>query len=230
MPVPLAPYPAPPAPYTPPPSNGIFTISMTWFNFFIMWIVSACLVVEKMEESRYLPILWNWSKVLIVIKDLAFKHNGFHLTKTKKRNIKHSRSLIVFKEVQNACWSSSDFVSKFSLTHLYDSTRSISVHLVYKKLWFSAGAQSQLVCSGCRNLLLYPVGATSVCCAVCNAVTAVPPPGMLISLWFRRFSHLRSVQIFESWSKFGLLFRPFSCVIEQAQKWRSSSVEAATPY
>ncbi|CAL5355780.1 unnamed protein product [Camellia sinensis] len=39
------------------------------------------------------------------------------------------------------------------------------------------GAQSQLVCSGCRNLLLYPVGATSVCCAVCNAVTAVPPRG-----------------------------------------------------
>uniref|UniRef100_A0A803LU38 Zinc finger LSD1-type domain-containing protein n=1 Tax=Chenopodium quinoa TaxID=63459 RepID=A0A803LU38_CHEQI len=40
------------------------------------------------------------------------------------------------------------------------------------------GAQSQLVCSGCRNLLLYPAGATSVCCAVCNAVTAVPPPGI----------------------------------------------------
>ncbi|GAU24828.1 hypothetical protein TSUD_157410 [Trifolium subterraneum] len=39
------------------------------------------------------------------------------------------------------------------------------------------GGQSQLVCSGCRNLLMYPVGATSVCCAVCNAVTAVPPPG-----------------------------------------------------
>ncbi|XP_031097494.1 protein LOL1-like [Ipomoea triloba] len=39
------------------------------------------------------------------------------------------------------------------------------------------GAQSQLVCSGCRNLLMYPVGATSVCCAVCSAVTAVPPPG-----------------------------------------------------
>ncbi|KAF1872904.1 hypothetical protein Lal_00016009 [Lupinus albus] len=39
------------------------------------------------------------------------------------------------------------------------------------------GAQSQLVCSGCRNLLLYPVGATSVYCAVCNAVTPVPPPG-----------------------------------------------------
>ncbi|KAE9596731.1 hypothetical protein Lal_00007948 [Lupinus albus] len=39
------------------------------------------------------------------------------------------------------------------------------------------GAQSQLVCSGCRSLLMYPVGATSVCCAVCNAVTAVPPPG-----------------------------------------------------
>lgn len=41
----------------------------------------------------------------------------------------------------------------------------------------SNGAQSQLVCSGCRNLLLYPLGASSVRCAVCNAVTAVPPPG-----------------------------------------------------
>ncbi|GAV77037.1 zf-LSD1 domain-containing protein, partial [Cephalotus follicularis] len=40
-----------------------------------------------------------------------------------------------------------------------------------------ASGQSQLVCSGCRNLLLYAVGATSVCCSVCNAVTAVPPPG-----------------------------------------------------
>ncbi|KAL9668237.1 hypothetical protein QQ045_002615 [Rhodiola kirilowii] len=39
------------------------------------------------------------------------------------------------------------------------------------------GSQGQLVCSGCRNLLLYPAGATSVCCAVCSAVTAVPPPG-----------------------------------------------------
>ncbi|KAK1397036.1 hypothetical protein POM88_006899 [Heracleum sosnowskyi] len=37
--------------------------------------------------------------------------------------------------------------------------------------------QSQLVCSGCVNLLLYPVEATSVCCAVCKAVTSVPPPG-----------------------------------------------------
>ncbi|XP_042450818.1 protein LSD1-like [Zingiber officinale] len=41
----------------------------------------------------------------------------------------------------------------------------------------SNGVQSQLVCSGCRNLLAYPLGAASVCCAVCSAVTAVPPPG-----------------------------------------------------
>ncbi|XP_008799378.1 protein LSD1 isoform X2 [Phoenix dactylifera] len=39
------------------------------------------------------------------------------------------------------------------------------------------GGQNQLVCSGCRNLLLYPLGATSICCAICNAVTAAPPPG-----------------------------------------------------
>uniref|UniRef100_A0A0E0AJI5 Zinc finger LSD1-type domain-containing protein n=1 Tax=Oryza glumipatula TaxID=40148 RepID=A0A0E0AJI5_9ORYZ len=37
-------------------------------------------------------------------------------------------------------------------------------------------AQSQLVCSGCRNLLMYPAGATSICCAVCGTVTAVPAP------------------------------------------------------
>ncbi|KAK3140215.1 hypothetical protein QOZ80_5AG0397710 [Eleusine coracana subsp. coracana] len=40
--------------------------------------------------------------------------------------------------------------------------------------------QSQIVCHGCRSLLLYPRGAPSVCCAVCHAVTSVPvpPPGM----------------------------------------------------
>ncbi|XP_054779337.1 protein LSD1-like isoform X2 [Prosopis cineraria] len=41
--------------------------------------------------------------------------------------------------------------------------------------------QSQLLCSGCRNILLYPRGATNVCCALCNAVTSVPPPGIEIS-------------------------------------------------
>eukprot|EP00268_Persea_americana_P039133 TRINITY_DN3874_c0_g1_i3.p1 TRINITY_DN3874_c0_g1~~TRINITY_DN3874_c0_g1_i3.p1 ORF type:complete len:120 (-),score=9.89 TRINITY_DN3874_c0_g1_i3:54-413(-) len=39
------------------------------------------------------------------------------------------------------------------------------------------GARRQLVCSGCRNLLLYAPGATSVCCSVCNVVTSVPPSG-----------------------------------------------------
>lgn len=38
--------------------------------------------------------------------------------------------------------------------------------------------QSQIVCSGCRSILLYPRGASNVCCALCNAVTPVPPPGM----------------------------------------------------
>ncbi|CAA3008471.1 Hypothetical predicted protein [Olea europaea subsp. europaea] len=38
--------------------------------------------------------------------------------------------------------------------------------------------QSQVVCGGCRTVLLYPRGASNVCCALCNAVTAVPPPGM----------------------------------------------------
>ncbi|KAJ7296363.1 hypothetical protein O6H91_07G099900 [Diphasiastrum complanatum] len=39
------------------------------------------------------------------------------------------------------------------------------------------GSQSQLYCSGCRTLLVYPHGATNVRCALCNCVTAVPPHG-----------------------------------------------------
>nr|XP_043628678.1 protein LSD1 isoform X2 [Erigeron canadensis] len=38
--------------------------------------------------------------------------------------------------------------------------------------------QSQIVCSGCRSILLYPRGASNVCCALCNTLTSVPPPGM----------------------------------------------------
>ncbi|XP_071729675.1 protein LSD1-like [Rutidosis leptorrhynchoides] len=41
--------------------------------------------------------------------------------------------------------------------------------------------QSQIVCSGCRSILLYPRGASNVCCALCNTLTSVPPPGMDMS-------------------------------------------------
>ncbi|KAL5731627.1 histone demethylase SWIRM1 [Ranunculus cassubicifolius] len=41
--------------------------------------------------------------------------------------------------------------------------------------------QSQLVCSGCRSVLLYPRGAANVCCAICSTITSVPPPGMEMS-------------------------------------------------
>ncbi|MBA0774610.1 hypothetical protein Gotri_009809 [Gossypium trilobum] len=42
-----------------------------------------------------------------------------------------------------------------------------------------ADMQSEVVCSRCRNILLYPRGATNVCCALCNTITQVPPPGKL---------------------------------------------------
>ncbi|XP_077253265.1 protein LOL2-like isoform X1 [Tasmannia lanceolata] len=35
--------------------------------------------------------------------------------------------------------------------------------------------QSQLVCGGCRNLLLFPSGAANVRCAICSTITSVPP-------------------------------------------------------
>ncbi|GJN23970.1 hypothetical protein PR202_gb11671 [Eleusine coracana subsp. coracana] len=38
--------------------------------------------------------------------------------------------------------------------------------------------QNQIVCRGCRTVLLYPQGAPSVCCAVCQTITTVPPPGL----------------------------------------------------
>ncbi|KAK7328517.1 hypothetical protein VNO77_22626 [Canavalia gladiata] len=44
--------------------------------------------------------------------------------------------------------------------------------------------RSQVVCRGCRNILLYPRGATNVCCALCSTVTSVPPPGMEMSQLF----------------------------------------------
>ncbi|KAK4488061.1 hypothetical protein RD792_003803, partial [Penstemon davidsonii] len=48
-----------------------------------------------------------------------------------------------------------------------------------------ADMQSQLVCSGCRTVLLYPRGAPNVCCAICNMLTAVPPAGIarISSFW-----------------------------------------------
>ncbi|XP_052200904.1 protein LSD1-like [Diospyros lotus] len=36
--------------------------------------------------------------------------------------------------------------------------------------------QSQLACTGCRRILLYPSGATIVCCALCSSITSVPAP------------------------------------------------------
>lgn len=40
------------------------------------------------------------------------------------------------------------------------------------------------MCTGCRNILLYPRGASNVCCAVCSTITPVIPvlpPGMEMS-------------------------------------------------
>ncbi|CAI0546129.1 unnamed protein product, partial [Linum tenue] len=42
----------------------------------------------------------------------------------------------------------------------------------------SGAMQSQLMCNGCRSILLYPRGASNVCCALCNTITSVPSPGM----------------------------------------------------
>lgn len=58
----------------------------------------------------------------------------------------------------------------------------IKLYGIYEIFAHYSGVQSQLVCSGCQKLLLYAHGATSVCCAVCNAVTNVPPPGMFSSI------------------------------------------------
>ncbi len=37
--------------------------------------------------------------------------------------------------------------------------------------------QGQLICGGCRTLLVYPQGASNVRCALCSTVTSVPPHG-----------------------------------------------------
>ncbi|XP_057812195.1 uncharacterized protein LOC131026351 isoform X5 [Salvia miltiorrhiza] len=35
--------------------------------------------------------------------------------------------------------------------------------------------RSKIFCAGCRTVLLYPRGATNVCCAICNMITPAPP-------------------------------------------------------
>ncbi|KAK7411730.1 hypothetical protein VNO78_03167 [Psophocarpus tetragonolobus] len=52
------------------------------------------------------------------------------------------------------------------------------MYLLTNSLFFM---RSQLVCNGCRNILVYPRGATNVCCALCNTITSVPPSGMEMS-------------------------------------------------
>mmetsp|Transcript_5663 Transcript_5663/g.6503 ORF Transcript_5663/g.6503 Transcript_5663/m.6503 type:complete len:223 (-) Transcript_5663:909-1577(-) len=41
----------------------------------------------------------------------------------------------------------------------------------------AASPQSQIICTGCRTLLVYPQGAQNVRCALCNIITSVPPAG-----------------------------------------------------
>lgn len=74
------------------------------------------------------------------------------------------------------------YVSR-SISRSYNLLSSLWLKL-YWQVFHSAGMQSQLVCNGCRSILLYPRGATNVCCALCNTITSVPPPGMfLLSQW-----------------------------------------------
>uniref|UniRef100_A0A0D3FLM1 Zinc finger LSD1-type domain-containing protein n=2 Tax=Oryza TaxID=4527 RepID=A0A0D3FLM1_9ORYZ len=42
--------------------------------------------------------------------------------------------------------------------------------------------RSQIVCHGCRSVLRYPSGAPSVCCALCQAITTVPPPAPVMEM------------------------------------------------
>lgn len=42
----------------------------------------------------------------------------------------------------------------------------------------SQAPQSQIICSGCRTLLVYPQNATNVRCALCHTITAALPSGM----------------------------------------------------
>jgi len=51
---------------------------------------------------------------------------------------------------------------------------------------FSA-MRNQIMCTGCRNTLLYPRGASNVCCGLCNTITAVLPPGMFPFTVFEKY-------------------------------------------
>nr|GMD03202.1 protein lsd1 [Ipomoea batatas] len=98
------------------------------------------------------------------------------------------RSICNSGEESGGEWNGVSFVV-FSVICLSDQSRllgfrfapssvvSIPEFCCYKGVY---DMQSQVVCNGCRTILLYPRGASNVCCAVCNALTPVPPPGIVL--------------------------------------------------
>ncbi|KAL8144471.1 hypothetical protein V2J09_017503, partial [Rumex salicifolius] len=96
-------------------------------------------------------LLWvNKKKLLVSEKDslLPLHLGGFVFRPTLNQEIFGANSEAVFEE--------------FGVIYLRST--------FYKK-------ESQLACSGCRNILLYPRGAGNVRCALCNTVTPVQPNG-----------------------------------------------------
>lgn len=78
--------------------------------------------------------------------------------------------------------------------------------------------QSQLVCSGCRSILVYPRGAANVCCAICNAVTTVPPPGISYLLCFLSYftlSRCFHACIFLQQFTSNFLFKRLACDVNE---------------
>lgn len=71
----------------------------------------------------------------------------------------------------------------------------------------NAGMQSQLVCNGCRTILLYPQGATNVRCAICNTMTPTLPAGSLLPLLIAVFGQiLRGMHIMGLFMKYWSLW------------------------
>ncbi|XP_004293683.1 PREDICTED: uncharacterized protein LOC101291798 [Fragaria vesca subsp. vesca] len=133
------------------------------------------LTVEKMVEVEKISHFRKLYGFDLNIRDLFLDHPGMFYLSTKGK-----RHTVFLREAYE----------KGCLIHpnpVYNARRKLLDLVVLGRHDMFTGdskmksiantMQSQLVCSGCRSILLYPRGASNVCCALCNIITPVPPPG-----------------------------------------------------
>lgn len=131
----------------------------TFFRFILLKIVSLCLAVNRNAYFSTLGEIYWWLKICSFSWSVSC--------------IRHGQCLFlwrIFYEFYVARVQSFlliDFVLLCILRIIGSAANCRNKH--------DSAMQSQIVCSGCRSVLLYPRGALEVRCAICSTVTRAAP-------------------------------------------------------